>query len=147
MTKKYRAYAPNQSFILPPDIRDWLPENHLSFFINDTVDTLDLSEIYDHYEKSERGQPPYNPSMMVKVILYAYCVGKPGSRRIAKALEDEVAFRMLGAGNFPDFRTLSDFRKIHLTALSRLFIQILKLCRKAGLVDLSVVSLDVSFIT
>lgn len=142
MTKKYRTYAPNQSFILPPDIRDWLPENHLSFFINDTVDTLDLSEIYDYYERSERGQPPYNPSMMVKVLLYAYCVGKPGSRRIEKALVEEVAFRILGAGNYPDFRTISDFRKIHITALSRLFIQILKLCRKAGLVDLSVVSLD-----
>jgi transposase len=142
MTKKYRQYNPNQSYLLPPDIRDWLPENHLSFFINDTVDTLDLSNIYNYYESSERGQPPYNPSMMVKVILYAYCVGKPGSRRIEKALVEEVAFRILGAGNYPDFRTISDFRKIHITALSGLFIQILKLCRKAGLVDNNIVSLD-----
>jgi len=142
MTKKYKQYNPNQSFLLPPDIRDWLPENHLSFFINDTVDTLDLSEIYNYYESSERGQPPYNPSMMVKVILYAYCVGKPGSRRIEKALVEEVAFRILGAGNHPDFRTISDFRKLHITALSGLFIQILKLCRKAGLVDNKIVSLD-----
>lgn len=142
MTKRFKRYDPNQSFVLPPDIRDWLPENHLSFFINDMVDTLDLAEIYDYYERSERGQPPYNPSMMVKVILYAYCVGKPGSRRIEKALQEEVAFRVLGAGNYPDFRTISDFRKIHISPLSRLFIQILKLCRKAGLVDNNIVSLD-----
>ena len=142
MTKKYKQYNPNQSFLLPPDIRDWLPENHLSFSINDTVDTLDLSEIYNYYERSERGQPPYNPSMMVKVILYAYCVGKPGSRRVEKALAEDVAFRILGAGNYPDFRTISDFRKLHITALSGLFIQILKLCRKAGLVDNNIVSLD-----
>ncbi len=80
--------------------------------------------------------------MMVKVILYAYCIGKPGSRRIDKALVVEVAFRILGAGNNPDFRTISDFRKNHITALSGLFIHVLKLCRKAGLVDNKVALLD-----
>jgi transposase len=142
MAKKYRRYEPKQTFLIPHDIRDWLPEGHLAFFIDETVDDLDLSEIYDYYERSDRGQPPYHPEMMTKVIFYAYCTGMPSSRKIAKAMEEEVAFRLLGAGNFPDFRTISDFRKIHLKRLSRLFLQVLNLCNKAGLVKLGIIALD-----
>ena len=142
MAKKYRTYQPNQEYLLPPNIHDWLPENHLAYFISETVDNLDLSEIFKYYEQSDRGNPPYHPSMMTKVILYAYCVGTPSSRKIDKALEEDVPFRVLGAGNFPDFRTISEFRRIHLESLSSLFIQVLELCEEAGMVKLGVVALD-----
>jgi transposase len=142
MTRKYRRYDPNQSFLLAPDIREWLPKEHLAFFINDTVDTLDLTEIYDYYEGSGRGAPPYEPSMLVKAITYGYCTGRPSSRKIEKGLVEDVGFRIIGAGNYPDFRTISDFRKIHLNSLSCLFAQVLKLCDEAGLVDLDVVAQD-----
>jgi transposase len=94
------------------------------------------------YRGEERGYPPYHPVMMVKVLLYAYCVGVPSSRKIAKRLEEDIAFRILAANNTPDFRTISDFRKDHLKALSGLFLQVLKLCQKAGLVKLGHISLD-----
>ena len=142
MVKKYRTYQPNQEYLLPPNIHDWLPENHLAYFISETVDNLDLSEIFKYYEQSDRGNPPYHPTMMTKVIFYAYCVGTPSSRKIDKALEEEVPFRVLGAGNFPDFRTISEFRRIYLEPLSRLFVQVLELCETAGMVKLGVVALD-----
>lgn len=142
MVKTYRRYDPDQEFLLPPNMRDWLPEGHLAFFISEVVDGLDLSDIREYYEHSERGNPPYNPAMMTKVLLYAYCIGMPSSRKIDKAMYEDVAFRVLGAGNFPDFRTISEFRRIHLEALKGLFVQVLELCEKAGLVKLGVVSLD-----
>jgi len=111
MAKKYRPYQPNQEYLLPPNIYDWLPENHLAYFISETVDNLDLSEIFKYYEQSDRGNPPYHPTMMTKVIFYAYCIGTPSSRKIDKALEEEVPFRVLGAGSFPDFRTISESRE------------------------------------
>ena len=106
------------------------------------MDQLDLSEIMDSYEQEERGYPPYHPRMMVKVLLYAYCIGVPSSRKIAGRLEEDIAFRVLAANNTPDFRTISDFRKEHLKALAGLFLQVLKLCQKAGLVKLGHVALD-----
>ena len=140
--KSYRRYEPDQMFLLPPSLRDWLPSDHLVYFISDVVDSLDLGEITVFYEKESRGNPPYHLAMMVKVLLYAYCIGVPSSRRIAKRLEEEIAFRVLAANNSPDFRTISDFRKIHLEALKGFFIQVLRLCQKAGLVKLGHVSLD-----
>lgn len=142
MVKTYRRYEPEQQFLLSPNIRDWLPEGHLSLFVSDCVDQFDLSRIFEYYEGSERGNPPYHPAMMTKILLYAYCVGVPSSRRIGKALYEDVAFRVLGAGNFPDFRTVSEFRRIHLDALKVLFMQVLEMCKVAGLVKLGVVSLD-----
>jgi transposase len=127
---------------LEPDIRKWLPEGHLAHFINNTVDNLDLSEIFEYYERSDRGYPPYHPKMMIKVLMYGYCIGLTASRRIAKALQEDVAFRVLGAGNFPDFRTISDFRKIHLKRLMKLFVQVIEMCEEAGLVKLGVVAID-----
>lgn len=141
MTKKFRPYDQKQSLIIPPDLRDWLPDDHLAIFVSDTVDELDLAEIYDYYDEA-RGAPPYAPEMLVKVILYAYCIGRASSRKIGNALVDDIAFRYLGAGNFPDFRTISDFRRRHLKALSKLFVQVLKMCREVGLVKLGAVSLD-----
>ncbi len=142
MAKTYRAYDPNQSLLLPPNMREWLPEDHLALFVSDTVEMLDLSAIFEHYEREARGQPPYHPAMMVRVLVYGYCVGVRSSRRIWKALEDEVPFRVLGAGNFPDHRTISDFRKIHLKTFANLFVQVLQLARNSGLVKLGVVAID-----
>ena len=142
MAKTYRPYCPDQMFLLPPSLRDWLPENHLSYFVSDVVDNLDLDEIESFYEKDERGQPPYHPRMMTKVLVYAYCVGVFSSRKIQKRLLEDVAFRVLAADNRPDFRTISDFRKIHHKALEGLFKQVLRLAMAAGAIKLGRVALD-----
>ena len=142
MSKTYLPYDPDQQLLLPQALQEWLPEDHLAYFISDIVDQLDISEITDRYEQERRGGPPYNPRMMVKVLLYAYCVGVPSSRRIATRLHEDIAFRVLAANNTPDFRTISDFRKDHLVALSGLFLQVLMLCSQAGLVKLGHVALD-----
>ncbi len=141
MSKTFRPYEPDQPFLMPVSMREWLPSSHLAYFISDLVDYLDLSAILNRYEE-ERGYPPYHPAMMVKVLLYAYCIGVPSSRKIAKRLEEDIAFRVLAANNTPDFRTISDFRKDHLKALAALFVQVLKVCQKAGLVKLGHVALD-----
>jgi transposase len=141
MSKTFRPYEPDQLMLLPPALSDWMPENHLAQFVSELVDGLDLSAIEDTYNE-ERGYPPYHPRMMVKVLLYAYATGTYSSRRIETKLEDSVAFRFLAAGNQPDFRTISDFRKRHGEALSELFGQVLRLCRKAGLVKLGRVAVD-----
>ena len=142
MAKHYREYEPDQMFLLPPSLREWLPEDHLVYFVSDLVDDLDLSEIEAVYEDEERGQPPYHPRMMVKVLIYAYCVGVFPSRRIEKRLVEDIAFRVLAAGNTPDFRTLSDFRKLHRKALEGLFEQVLRLALKAGATKLGRVAID-----
>ena len=142
MAKKYRWYEPDQLLLMPPSLQDWLPEDHLAFFVSELVEDLDLSEIESVYEDEERGQPPYHPRMMTKVLLYAYCVGVFSSRRIEKRLIEDVAFRVLAAGNSPDFRTISDFRKIHRKALEGLFKQVLRLALKAGAMKLGRVALD-----
>jgi len=129
-------------FLMPALMRDWLPNEHLAYFISDVVDQLDLSMIMRRYRGEERGYPPYHPVMMVKVLVYAYCIGVASSRKMERRLEEDIAFRVLAANNTPDFRTISDFRKDHLKALSGLFLQVLKLCQKAGLVKLGHVSLD-----
>src|SRR4030043_2223160 len=140
--KTFRPYEPEQPFLMSASMCDWLPGDHLCYFISDVVDHLDLSEIMKRYTNEERGYPPYHPRMMVKVLLYAYCIGVPSSRKIARKLEEDFAFRVLSANNTPDFRTISDFRKDHLNALAALFVQVLRLCQKAGLVRLGHVALD-----
>jgi transposase len=142
VSKTFRPYDPEQTFLMPASMKEWLPPDHLAYFISDIVDQLDLSKIMDRYEVEERGYPPYHPRMMVKVLLYAYCSGVASSRKIAGRLEEDIAFRVLAANNTPDFRTISDFRKEHLKALAGLFLQVLKLCQKAGLVKLGHVALD-----
>jgi len=142
MSKTYRAYNPDQQFLMPPSLRDWLPEDHLAYFVSDTIDEMDLSEIEAVYENSLRGNPPYHPGMMVKLLFYSYCTGVVSSRKVAIRLVEDVAFRVLAAGNRPDFRTISDFRKLHLPALKGLFTQVLVLCEKAGMVKLGHVALD-----
>jgi transposase len=142
MPKTYRRYQPEQSFLPPPRPSDWLPENHLAYFVNDVVDQLDLTAIESVYEQEERGPPRYHPVMMTKLLVYGYCVGVYSSRRIQKRLVEDVAFRVLAAGNEPDFRTISDFRKIHLGALERLFDQVVQMALEAGAMKLGRVALD-----
>jgi len=142
MPKGYRAYLPEQDLLLPPSLRDWLPEGHLAYFVADVVDPLDLSAIHAVYEKEMRGQPPYDPRMMTKVLIYGYWVGVFSSRRIQKRLQEDIGLKVLAAGNEPDFRTISDFRKIHLEALRGLFEQVLEMALESGAVKLGRVSLD-----
>ncbi len=142
MKKTYLPYDPEQQLLLPAALQEWLPQDHLAYFISDVVDQLDLAEITERYEQESRGGLPYHPRMMVKVLLYGYCIGVASSRRIAQRLREDIAFRVLAANNTPDFRTISDFRKGHLGALSGLFLQVLELCQQAGLVKLGHVALD-----
>jgi len=141
MAKTFRPYEPDQLLLMPPSLADWVPEDHLARFVRDIVENLDLRAIEDTYTE-ERGYPPYDPRMMVTVLLYAYCTGTYSSRKIAAKLVDSVAFRFLAAGNQPDFRTVSEFRRRHGEALAGLFVQGLRLCRQAGLVKLGRVAVD-----
>ena len=124
MAKSYRPYFPEQDFLLPPSLREWLPEDHLAYFVSDLIDQLDLSAIESHYEREERGYPPYHPRVMSKVLIYSYCVGVFSSRRLEKRLVEDIGFRVLAAGNEPDFRTIAEFRRIHLKALEGIFEQV-----------------------
>lgn len=138
----FKPYDQDQLFLLPPSLREWLPENHLAHFISDVVDEISLGMIMEAYSGDGRGQPPYHPAMMVKVLLYAYCMGTPSSRKIEKKTHEDVAFRFLAAGHHPDHDTISSFRSTHLHAMRGLFLQVLALCRQAGLVRAGHVSLD-----
>src|SRR3981081_946157 len=142
MAKTYRPYLPEQDLVLPPSRREWFPEQHLAYFVSDLIDELDLSAITRLYEEEERGYPPYHPVMMTKVLVYAYCVGVFSSRRIQRRLAEDVAFRLLAAGNQPDFRTIADFRKVHLEALAGLFEQVLRMASEAGALHVGRVALD-----
>ena len=142
MGKSYRPYYPDEELLLPPSLRDWLPEGHLAYFVSDVVDNLDLSAMDAVYGEEKRGQPPYDPLMMTKVLVYGYCVGVFSSRRIERRLEEDVAFRVLAAGNHPNFRTISDFRKIHLKTLEGLFEQVLQIALEAGALKIGRVALD-----
>jgi transposase len=140
--KTFRRYEPGQLFLLPPDMSKWLPEDHLVYFIHDVVSQLELSEIFDSYDSSKGGYPAYHPEMMVALLIYAYCVGVPSSRKIEKATYESIAFRVLTADQHPDHDTICAFRRRHLKALAALFVQVLRLCQKAGLVKLGHVALD-----
>lgn len=142
--KTFKPYSPDQLFLLPPALRDWLPEGHLALFLSDVVETaLDLSPILATYETGDgRGQPPYHPALLVKLLLYGYCTGKPSSRQIERATYEEIPYRVLAANQHPDHDTLAAFRQTHLTALAGLFLQVLHLCQRAGLVKLGHVALD-----
>ena len=142
MGKSYRPYYPDEELLLPPSLRDWLPEKHLAYFVSDVVDNLDLSAMEAVYGNEKRGQPPYDPWMMTKVLVYAYCVGVFSSRRIERRLIEDIAFRVLAAGNQPNFRTISDFRKIHLKTLESLFEQVLQIALEAGAMKVGRVALD-----
>ena len=141
--KLYRPWSPDQSFLLPPSPRDWLPEGHLVYFLLDVVAELDLRAIEATVQaKDPRGARPYSPGMMVGLLVYAYCVGVRSSRKIERATYEDVAFRVMAGGQHPDHTRISEFRREHLAAFKGLFLQILRLCEKAGLVKLGQIAID-----
>jgi transposase len=143
MATSYRPYAPDQILLLPPSMRDWLPEGHLAYFISDSVDQLNLSAFYAPYETEDgRRNQPFDPRMMVKVLLYGYSTGTFSSRKIARKLEEDVAYRVLAAENRPSHRTLCDFRQRHLESFRSLFVQVVKIAREAGVIKLGTLAID-----
>jgi len=143
MARSYLPYTLDQRLLLPPDMRAWLPEGHLALFILDVVAVLDLSAIHKVYEaRDDRGRAGFDPTMMVALLVYAYCVGKPSSRKIERATHEDVAFRVLSGDQHPDHDCIAAFRKEHLAALAGLFTQVLQLCRQAGLVKLGHIAID-----
>ena len=142
MAASYLPYLPDQDFLLPPSMSEWLPDGHLAYFISDTVDALDLSAFHARYDKGGPRNQPFHPAMVVKVLLYGYATGVFSSRKIAAKLQEDVAFRILAAGNFPADRTLRDFRALHLKELGELFVQVVKLAREMGLVKLGTIAVD-----
>jgi transposase len=140
--KNFRSFDLRQSLLLPPDLQDWLPEGHLARFVADVMGELDLSAIFDGYSDDGRGQAAYHPQMMAGLLIYGYCTGIFSSRRIERATFEGVAFRFLSGDQHPDHDTIAAFRERHLEALKGLFLQVLKLCERAGLVKLGHVALD-----
>ncbi len=143
MTKCFLDDEIDQSLMMPPSLHEWLPEDHLARFVADLVPSLELSEFYASYEEKDgRGQAAYHPVMMVRLLIYGYCIGVVSSRQIEKRTYEDVAFRYLSADEHPDHTTINEFRKRHLKALSGLFLQALQLCQAAGLVKMGHVALD-----
>jgi transposase len=142
MPTSFLPYEPNQTFLLPPSPSEWLPENHLVYFVSEIIDRLDLQKFYIRYDGDGRRNQPYDPALLVKVLVYGYATGIFSSRKMATKLYEDVAFRMLGAGNFPSHRTICDFRVRHLPELKELFVQVGRLARELGLVKLGTIALD-----
>ena len=142
MSTTFRRYAPDQSLLLPPDVRAWLPAGHLAHHVSDLVDGLDLTAFYGAYAGDGRRNAPYEPRMMVKVLLYAYATGVFSSRGIARRLEEDVAFRVLAAGDFPQHRTVCEFRRRHLEDFKALFVEVVRLARELGLARFGKLSID-----
>ncbi|MBX6772967.1 MAG: transposase, partial [Chloroflexi bacterium] len=141
MEKTFRPYHPEQVYLLPPSLNEWLPEGHLARFVSDTVDHLDLSPFLEKY-RGPKGYPPYDPRMMVKVLLYAYATGVRSSRKIEEKLWEDVAFRYLSGNQQPSYRTVAEFRHRHREDFEQLFVQVLLIAQAAGLVKLGRVALD-----
>ncbi len=142
MTKSFRPWRVDETWLLPPSVQDFVPAGHPAHLVRDIVrEELDLSAILSAYTEA-RGFPPYHPGMMVALLLYAYSQGVYSSRRIARGCEERLDFQAVTALNRPDFRTISEFRRRHLAALGELFVQVLALCQKAGLVGLGHVAVD-----
>jgi transposase len=142
MTTSYLPYEPQQQMLLPHALQDWLPEGHLAYYISDTIDSLDLSAFHARYAGGGSRNQPFHPAMMVKVLVYGYATGVFSSRKMAKKLHEDVALRVLAAGNYPAHRTICDFRAVHLKELSELFVQVVKLAKECGLVKLGTVAVD-----
>ena len=142
MSASYIPYLPEQQQLLPPALQDWLPRGHLAYFISDTVGSLNLSAFHTRYAAGGSRNQPFHPAMMVKVLVYAYATGVFSSRKIAKKLHEDVAFRVLAAENFPAHRTIREFRALHLSEFTELFIQVVRLAREMGLVKLGTIAVD-----
>jgi transposase len=142
MPTSFLPYEPEQNFLLPPSLTEWLPENHLVYFVSEIIDRLDLQIFYTRYEGDGRRNQPYDPAMLVKVLVYGYATGVFSSRKMARKLYEDIAFRIVGAGNFPSHRTICDFRLRHLPELKELFVQVAVLARELGMVKLGTIALD-----
>ena len=142
MSTTFRPYAPDQMLLLPADLRAWLPEGHLAHHVSDLGDGVDLTAFYAPYAGDGRRNAPDAPRMMVKVLLYAYATGVFSSRGIARKLEEDGAFRVLGAGNFPQHRTLCEFRRRHVSDFKELFVAVVRLARELGLARFGKLSID-----
>ena len=143
MSKRYQPWTQDQGYLLPPSLREWLPEDHLAWFILDVVRQLDLRVIEGAIQSKDwRGQRPYHPSMMVSLLVYAYCTGVYSSRGIERACQEDVAFRVITGNVQPYFTTINEFRRVHREQFAALFVQVLKLCRRAGLLKLRHVAID-----
>src|SRR5882672_10555572 len=142
MAANYLPYEPQQMLLLPESLQEWLPEGHLAHFISDAIDGLDLDAFHARYDKDGPRNQPFHPAMMVKVLVYGYATGVFSSRKIARKLHEDVAFRVLAARNFPKHRTLCDFRALHLEELAALFVQVVKLAQECGLVKLGTIAVD-----
>jgi transposase len=138
----FRPCEPDQQLLLPPSLRDWLPPDHLAWFIAGTVDQLDLSELPAAYRDGGQGNLPYHPAMMLKILIDACATGVFSSRRMARRIEESIAFRVLAAGHAPDHRTICRFREQHLAAFERLFVQVVQIARDAGLVRMGTLAID-----
>lgn len=140
--KVYREWNPEQTWLLPPSPRDWVPEGHLVLFLLDAVRVLDISSITAHYERELRGYPPYHPRMMLTLLIYCYSTGTYSSRRIMRRCEEDMTCRIIVGEDVPDFRAISEFRRRHLAQFQVLFVEVLKLCAAAGLLQVGRLALD-----
>ena len=142
MSKTYRAWNPRQSWLLPPSPQDWLPQGDWVYFLMDVMESLDISSITAVYEKNDQGFPPFHPRMMLCLLIYSYAMGVRSSRQIARHCQRDVGWRVIVGDDIPDFRTISGFRKMHVSAFSALFLEVLRICQTAGLVKLGHLVLD-----
>lgn len=142
MAHSYVPVDRDQRFLLPPDVREWLPEGHLAWFVIDAVATVDTSVLHARHRNDGVGRRAFDPDMMLGLLIYSYCVGQRSSRRIEQLCEVDVAYRVLSANQRPDHSTIARFRSNHAAAMAQLFIEVLLLCERAGLASVGVVALD-----
>jgi transposase len=142
MSTSYVPYLPGQQYLMPCSLEEWLPQGHLAYFVSDTVDSLNLSAFHARYAGGGSRNQPFHPAMMVKVLIYGYATGVFSSRKIARRLHEDVAFRVLSADNFPAHRTIREFRALHLNEFTELFVQVVRLAREMGLVKLGTIAVD-----
>ena len=142
MSRTFREWSPDQSYLFPPSPQDWLPKNHLVYFLMDVSDQLDLSVMIESYDSEKGGKPPFHPQMMLVLLLYSYCIGVFSSRKIAARCETDVSFRVIVGDHVPDFRTISEYRRRHLGQFQQLFLEVLRLCRESGLLKVGRLALD-----
>jgi transposase len=142
MSRKFREWSTDQNWLFPPSPQDWLPEDHQVYFLLEVSEQIDISPIVNDYDSEKGGQPPFHPRMMLVLLLYSYSVGVFSSRKIMARCETDVAFRVIVGEDIPDFRRVSEFRRRHLEQMQSLFIEVLALCREAGLLNVGRLALD-----
>src|SRR5215216_7649676 len=142
MPQNFLACDREQTFLMPPDVREWLPEGHLAWFVIDAVARMELAVFYRAYRRDGHGRAAFDPAMMVALLLYAYAIGERSSRRIERRCIEDVATRVICANQAPDHTTISRFRQRHETALAELFGEVLAICAEAGLVQVGVIAID-----